>query len=220
MTRLIVEFLGPSGVGKTTMLRNILAGVGTAEWQSLNEYIEGRHWRITPSEFSETESLLLEMRLANLLSAGMRPDDFLHVLFDEYRHVVFEARNRKQSSDSLYVACEHIFQLFIHEVNYLILHKPGNVRKLLEKRAFVFMTRPSVRIVDNVKRRRDQGEYRSFAKGATDAQLLNSINWFVSRAPSLKRFIKSNGNPMIEVNLDDSEAEAKVTDFLNDLAKQ
>lgn len=220
LARLIVEFMGPTGVGKTTASRSILARLNGTEWQSLNDHIETPRRRITPPEFNETESLLLELRLANLLSAGMRPNDLLHTLFVEYQHMSFEVQNRHFPSDNLYVACEHIFQLFIAEMNFLILHKPENLHALLEDRAFVFMTRPISAILSNVKQRRASGEYRAFANGASDQQLLQSINWFVSRAPSLKNFIKKNGRPFIEVNLEDKDAEDKITAFLEALAKR
>jgi DNA polymerase III delta prime subunit len=215
---MIVELLGPSGVGKTTLAHVLLRALEQEGWHSLADELSSIRRPITLPEFNEAEAMMLELRLYNLLKHKPLAMDLICEISLFHHHMTFQAYRRLHPTPKRYLSDEHIAQLFIEELNYLIEHRPDHAASFLADRAFIYLSRSPEKIVKNLKLRTLSGEYRSFAHKKSDQDLLGSIEWFEEKMPALISFFSEINTPFICIDMDQSNNEEIILDFLKSLS--
>ena len=217
----IVEFIGPRGVGKTTLAKHYFATHSHTVWQPLLTYADENPFELSPLDFIPEEQMLLELRLANHLAQRPTAMEVYDLTSLYFRHMKFVAQCRLRSPTQHLLSDEHLFQLFIVEFEHLLKNDPKPLQTFLNQRAFVFLDCQEEVIFRNQKQREAEGVYRPFFSRETEARQRQGTQWFKSKLPLLKSFAVANQLPFIEIDLDAGTPTALVqlTSFLKTLEK-
>jgi hypothetical protein len=201
--KILVELLGPRGIGKTTLVETYMNTQNKDGWQSLSAHLGRSTQPITPLDLNALEQQLLELRLANILN-GNKPTalELYHSVSNCYQHMAATVDFRRNGIKTQFLADEHLFQLFVQEFGYVLVTSPEVVVPLLKDRAFAILTRNENAIFANQKQREAYGVYRPFYSRESEEQQRSGTLFFNQFMPKFLEFLKTTHTPFIEINLD------------------
>jgi hypothetical protein len=152
----IIEFLGPSGVGKTTLL-NKLNPYLRENWAINYSYLEVK------KPFHETDNIkkfykkLIEIKAITLIrnqNIFDLPQLLSHYTIRAQRD--FWMISEKKNSDTRYISDEGLFHLFLNEIKDLIISDSLNLsvmRQILENRIIFNCLLDGNKIIENLQQR-------------------------------------------------------------------
>jgi hypothetical protein len=218
---MIVEFFAPSGTGKTRLLNGIIQKGLPPTWHVLTKYaLNENAGTINPPDFDQFETVLLEMRLANLLQRKITPLELYHLVNLAHTHMAVQVSHRRKKLPQNLLLDEHLFQLFLQEIFTLIVKFPSHLAPLLQQRAVVFVTNSEEKIMANIKSRARTSEYKPLVADRTDNELLARMRGFQSGARTVLKFLKTQNVPVLEIDLSQSDGVDATSLFIQSLSNR
>jgi hypothetical protein len=215
---MIVEFFGPSGVGKTTLLNRVVQHGLPPQWRTVTKpALHEIAARINPPDFDRLETALLEMRLANLLQHKITPLEVYHLTNLAYNHMALQATYRRLKPRPNLVLDEHLMQLFLPELITLIDNYAPEFSPVLQHRAVVFVKDREEKILSNLKSRAKTADYKPLLAERSNEELLVRMQDFQTGGKALMDFLKTQGVPVLEIDLNQSDGVDATSRFIKSL---
>lgn len=221
--KLIVELIGPSGIGKSTFLRNLRARGGLEAWPDL---ISVMNQRLSvnpnpPAAWQPEDLFLLDRKLTNTLVEQFNVLHRYQHLQNRYRRMHYDVILRGTNQPHQILDDDHVCHLFTPEVVSLAQTDSQGFSRFIGNRAFIFLKRPAVSILSNIRARELAGEGRAGVSGVSDAVIVARTRARIEDARALKGICRLLGAPVLSVNLDESLEinHDKVGTFLNELSR-
>jgi hypothetical protein len=211
----IVEFIGPSGIGKSRLLVQILAVAKARNWSAMHEAISHREFA---PRLDRWESFLLERKLRTVIATkGITVVEIYGILPFYFRKVVTDSTLRSEFAVRNFVDDDPFFHNFGGELVELFRLDPAAFSGFVRNRAFVFLRGAPERILRNVRDRQARGEYRVATARVPDTELLETIGGRLARQRALRDLVSSVGSPCVEIDYDYSTngCERPVLEFID-----
>ena len=218
---LIVELIGPSGVGKTHLVNRLRDAGRLQGWQSIREasaLLEAE----TPatdmcSEFLQ-QNMLEEQMSWFKANCPQHEVDLSRPLLEE--HIRADILIEKSTRDFKILADEHLFQIFCGQVLKLAINQREVFRRTLQCRAFIFVFDTAGKILRNTWLRQQAGVWRPMLGGVGDDRLHKRTEWFFSYMNKMAGLIAAENGRQIHLDLavDESELDSTVVKFLQALS--
>lgn len=171
---LLFEFLGPSGVGKTTLATKILS-----DWDSYKTQADLMVYAHNPDnavghsehEFSSTYATLMKMKVINRLNR----DDF--TIFTRIKTIEWLCVNLNQdayltdNAKGVFLRDDGLYHAFHDEVLELLLQDFSKFSHLLRNRAFILCEAEPDVIVSRVLERENSGQKLPWVEGKSRDEL-------------------------------------------------
>lgn len=199
--KVVVEFFGPSGVGKSTFEKFLLEtthpDLSLSAWQeACNSRI--RVPRTISSDIRATHGLLLEKKLDNVKQRD----------FDEHRKEKLSAffervinqdlRVLKSSARGLFLRGDGIFHNFGSE----LLELPEeNVQALAKGRLFVRLRGPTKVICERAQKREREGQNRPQYQGKSSDEIIHAIEQATGRSLRLDELLSRMGHHVLAIDV-------------------
>jgi hypothetical protein len=211
----IVEFIGPSGIGKSWLLHTILQGSAPREWRTLQEVARNR--QIAP-RFNHWEVFLLDRKLrAVLATRGIGVVDIYRILPFFFNLLAVDSVLRSEFKTRKIVDDDPLFNNYAGAIIELAQRNQAAFAELVSNRAFVFLRSHPERILSNIRARQARGQYRVAVEGVSESDLMATVREQVERFQQLRDLVAVSGNPFIEIELEPSVPghERPVVEFID-----
>lgn len=218
-----IEFVGPSGVGKTTLFKKLLQGRGREdEWISLDEFLSTCSNRnINNTTRDESYDSLLEYKTKNVLQKKS------YAIFTQLGLLSFFYQNLKKdiflsqiNKDCKVVWDDGIIHNFSTELISLAKEDERLFSAFINNLAVVYCYASEDFITKNIlKRQQEKGQTRPQHIGLGSEQL-NSSNQHSSKIKlETVKLLKKHSVPVLEVNMaaDAAENVKKIRAFIHKL---
>jgi hypothetical protein len=156
----IVEMIGPSGIGKSTLLKSLSQTAGCPPWLDLPQagQEELAKSRATPTPWKPADLFLLERKLTNTLAEQFNVLHRYQHLHNRYRRLHFDVLLRENPRNGVFLDDDHICHLFTTELVALGQVEPDLFKEFMTGRAFVFLKLSPIQILKNIRAMPNRGD--------------------------------------------------------------
>lgn len=206
---LVVEFMGPSGVGKTT-LRDYYLKHHKFSFQ--NEVItekEVKNYHFNLEEFkSENEEIYQTLFASKLKKISETKDSFIKThrrlnLFYDSLKIDFVIRN--YLSDTIVFMDQHVFKFFAND--FIHLKETELKQEFLQRRIIIYCKASPETIIDYIEKRKQAGSTRPVHKQRDSKQLHHQLQEHLAAREKDVQTLQQNGAHLLEINTEKSLAE-------------
>lgn len=211
----IVEIIGPSGIGKSGLLRTLLESGQERNWMTLDEAARNR--QIAP-KFSDWEVFLLDRKLRDVLATqGISVVEIYGILPFFLNKLAVDSVLRPEFGTRRIVDGDPLFNNYAAAIIDLAKLDKAAFTALVRNRAFVFLNARPERILRNIRERQKRGEYRIAMTATSDADVLAKVRRHIESLLQIRDLLSATGNPFIEIDFDFSEPghERPVAEFID-----
>ena len=198
----IVEFIGVSGAGKSTIAKSLIDSGKFPNWKTVQQVIGGTIGSLGKhSEWlSDLHKLMLDNKLQWLLKQPWTTIDLFDHLAFAQGIFYWESRLREKRPSSFILADEHIVQTTSGTFIELLQINPELVKPYFERRAVILVTTNQEQIVKNALNRRATGELRAQLDKLRKEELADYAKKFQSSLIDLTRALTALGVPCFTVD--------------------
>ena len=210
----IVEFIGPSGIGKSRLLVQILAVAKARRWRAMHEAISHREFA---PRLDRWDSFLLERKLRTVMATkGITVVEIYGILPFYFRKIITDSTLRSEFAVRNIVDDDPFFYNFGGELAELFELDQAAFGGLVRNRAFVFLRAAPERIFRNIRERQARGEYRVATARVADAELLDTIGRRLENQHTMRELVSRVGSPYVEIDYDSAATgcERPVLEFI------
>lgn len=222
-TGFIVEFLGPSGVGKTTLHDALVhqRDVGDG-WVTVEEYLS-HHDEVGRDGVSldVTHRMLLEWKLRSVSEAEIPVQDKYQVLDFFHRNLLVDLRINAPDVKACVVWHDGLLHNFSDELRELLQHYPADFGALVRNRAVVHCHSTPEQVAAHIMQRQRDGHIRPQHKGLGETALVAySAEGLATNAGFVRR-LSEHSLACLEVDTADdiSENVQRVREFVISLQR-
>ena len=218
---LIVELIGPSGVGKTHLVNRLRDAGRLQGWQSIREasaLLESE----TPAPDMCGEYFQLKMLEEQIswfkANCPQHEVDLFMPVHEAY--IRADILIEKSTRDFKILADEHLFHIFCGQVLNLAVNQREVLQRTLRNRAFIFVFDTAENILKNTRLRQQAGVWRPRMGGVGDDQLRERTEWYFSYMNQMAGMIAAENGRQIHLDLagDESKLDSTVVNFLQALS--
>jgi len=215
-----IEFIGPSGVGKSTIIREMERLKGKKDkWIVANSLLQTAMNHPTlyfqTNIYDELLNLYSEQMMARPVSIRKKI-----VLLRYYlKQITEEETINKIAGDTFVVFHEGLFHNGTDSIIEIEKAKPDIFEELINNRAIVHCVAEPAIILEYIKKRKEEGIRRGLLEGLSDSELLEKNLGALDKKKELINILKKYEVPCLEVNTADKliNNANKVREFINDL---
>ena len=159
----IVELIGPSGIGKSTFLKEQRALGGLESWPDLISAVDTIFASTPPKKpnWLPEDLFLLDRKLTNTLAEQFNILHRYQHLQNRYRRLLYDVHLREYGGPYKILDDDHVCHLFTAELVSLAQAEPKAFKRFIQNRAFVFLRRSPKGILSNIRAREAAGEGRA-----------------------------------------------------------
>jgi len=198
---IFIEFIGPSGVGKTTLFKKMKELNKNNSWIGIKEYYKfkankGKYNR----DFKLYESLI-DYKIKNISQADFDAYKKLRLLSFFYKKLKEELFARSTNDEFAIVLEDGIFHNFTPEFIRLSEEKSDSFKRLLQKRAFVFLHAPPEYNARNIlKRKKETGAIRPQHEKLNNEELISRQTQVLRTKQKLITIIDTFEIPILKID--------------------
>ena len=217
----IVELIGPSGIGKSTLLKALSQSTQSPPWLDL--VAAGREElakpRTSATPWAPADLFLLDRKLTNTLAEQFNVLHRYQHLHNRYNRLHYDVLLRENPRNGVFVDDDHVCHLFTTELVALGQVEPDLFRTFMAGRAFIFLKLPASQILRNIRARERSGIGRAGVTGVSDAAILARTQQRLEDSVMLSALVGELGLPQILVDLEEPQADnlQKMIGFLKTL---
>lgn len=207
MKHTIIEFIGPSGVGKTTFLDNFKKTIGT-NWLSIDDIRKITCLKKNNSHSEVIKKILIEKKKnIEKLNRTEYQKKFIYDYFEEIIRLDFYVSCSKENIQL--INDDGIFHNFSNEILCISKKNKSAIENLLLKRKIIYFKSSPENILNNLKKRhyRNPGasnDWYGYAnKNSKSIQVM--IEKFFDESEKIYRIVKSMGATVMTINLDEDQ---------------
>jgi len=216
-----IEFVGASGVGKTTLFNQLIRLRDDDDrWIPVSELLQRRELsRGRGDQVDDAYEKLFDLKMRSVYDWDLGSVDKGLVLGWCHRLVMVDATISSVGTGSHVILDEGLLQHFGDAMMDLHGQCPDSVDRLLANRAVVYCWATPQLITERIFHRQKQGSIWVLHQGLTREELLEFNARSLARKAALGRFLRERGVACLDVEAsDDLEANAqRVRDFVGKL---
>lgn len=218
---MMVEFVGPSGVGKTTLYNVLLARrMSTDIWITVDELLN--FYKKTGSnqcKLNEVYEILLTMKLKDVTKKEFKIIDKYSILDFFYKNIQIDAIINNQALPALIVLHDGIIHNFSNELYLLNKNNTNLYFNIFKNRAVVHCYASPQLISENILKRNSEGHSRPQHKFLTKGQLMEQSGDILTNKAQFVAQLKQYKIPCLEINMENdiSQNVATVNKFIGEL---
>lgn len=206
---LIVEFMGPSGVGKTT-LRDyyLIHHKFSFEGEVITEKeVKNYHFNFEESK-SEKEKIYRLLLAAQLKKISDTKDSFikthrrLNLFYDTLKN---DFLIRNYLSDTIVFMDQHVFKFFAND--FIHLKETEQKQEFLEHRIIIYCKASPETIINHIEKRKQTGTTRPVHQQRESEELHRQLEEHLAERKKDVQMLKKNGAHLLEINTEKSLAE-------------
>ncbi len=211
----IIEFMGPSGVGKTTLRNYYLKQYSTSFTGGIitEKFLETHTLNLNEKDIENTEIydilfyqklLTLNQKRSNFVKTNRQVRLFYKTLAEDF--IIRNYSHKKYA-----FLDQHIFKFFTE--NFLQLEDSETQKELLKNRIIVYCHAAPKTVVEYIKKRAASGKISFKHQGKNESQLYSTLtDHMANRKPQIQK-LKEYGACIITINTENSLKEnAKLLD--------
>ncbi|AIJ44657.1 hypothetical protein O987_02345 [Comamonas testosteroni TK102] len=219
MNAKVIEFIGPSGIGKTTFF-NHLKGVIDPAWLGMDDVREIAKTQ-NVSEPDDIVRTIIYRKRENV--EKLNRSEFQKKFIGDYFNEIITLDQLVSSSKNLkLINDDGVFHNFSKEILSASKEKYNEVQKLLLNRKIIYFTASSEKILDNLKERHQKTPgasndwYGYTQKNSISIQEMIEIS--VNESEEIYNLVKSMGAAVMRINLDEDNMEniEKAQNFIDE----
>lgn len=218
---LYIEFIGVSGVGKTTLYKNVKAQrKSSVKWIERYDFLSFQIKENIDTEISNSYLRLLESKSIMVFNSELHIVDKIKLLNFFYQNVYEEVGTLLYNKNGTIINEDGLFHNFGKEIKDLDENDPGFFNQLCQNRAIVFCTNTAENIAKQIQKRQvDTNAIRPHHKVNSFKELVEIQNPLLKETTSYVKFLEKNNIPVLYINTADdiSENASKVNSFIKHL---
>lgn len=199
----IIEFIGPSGVGKTTLCKELLRTRGAGDrWRSASEALRyGGGERSEDDTVNKKYEQLLQLKLEQVCTMNSPYAIRFEVLSYFHRVVVQEKEFNRELAKADVVLDEGICHNFMEELLKLHELDPVSLAALIAKRIVINCVGNPSNVVARIRSREAQGRLMALHREKDNDELLAMIKLEMEQKKELVRVLREFHVPCLEVDV-------------------
>lgn len=203
---LIIAFIGPSGVGKTT-LRNHYLKQRKAKFS--HKLLSPREIGLLKQRYTiklnNTHEYLLKIKIKSVAEREISGEEMLKRIMDYKYHLDLDVILNSQFENCIFLLDQHIFQIFIDIFQHVSFQTLQSDLNLKRNRAFIFCTASPSKIVKNVKNRAELESHITHQhQNLGDKALEIETQKGLRKSDRLYQHLKHKGAHVLKLNTDDN----------------
>ncbi|HLS30818.1 MAG TPA: hypothetical protein VK021_08180 [Flavobacteriaceae bacterium] len=217
---LIVEFMGPSGVGKTTLRDYYLKHHKFSfEGEVITEKeVKNYHFDFDESK-SKKEEIYRLLLAAQLKKISDTKDSFikthrrLNLFYDTLKN---DFLIRNYLSDTIVFMDQHVFKFFTND--FIHLKKIDQKQEFLQHRIIIYCKASPEIIVNHIEKRKQTGTTRPVHQQRNSKELHQQLQEHLTEREKDIQTLRQNGAHLLEINTEKSLAENTklIDEFMTD----
>jgi adenylate kinase family enzyme len=198
---LVVEFIGPSGVGKSTLFRKLLDRRSRLNWATTGEWLRAHGLTSGVRRLNEREQRLLKLKFGNVAAQQLDISDKVWLVSFFEGNLKEDQAIRKIGIYDCVVREDGIFHNFAEEIDVLRATDEAELEGWLQGRAFVFLRADDDVMVERLRARDAEGETRPQHTKVSDAERISGSRRIMDLNEALAASIDKNGGRLIRCDL-------------------
>lgn len=219
---LFIEFIGVSGVGKTTLYKEVKRVRASAKWIERFEFLRFQP-KINIDQHMNSKMLqMLEKKSFKIWNSEINLNDKIKLLSFVYQNISEEVSALLHNKNATLINEDGLFHNFGKEIKDLYNDDPTFFHELCENRAIVYCTNNAENIAKNIqKRNMDFKAIRPHHRLNSLEQLIEIQSPLLQETASFVKILQANSVPVLSINTDDdiSENARKVNLFIMELQR-
>lgn len=198
----LVEFVGPSGVGKSTLFDIMLAGRKPEDgWLTPAESLRVFKPQAFPVQLDDTYERLLWLKLREVSQSNHAPSVKYELLAFFNGNLRLDASLSRLELKAPVVHHDGLLHNFSPCFALLRKDDPIGFSRLIKNRAIVHCFAPAQLIADRILKRNDEGYARPQHRNLSEQELIEQSTVVLQRESGLVALLKEEGAPCLELNL-------------------